>query len=502
MSGSGFRVLMAVGLLSAGPMSAAPLTYCNPLPLPDYPIGRDARESRLGDSIEGAPLWRQEHKVPFRELADPSALYHEGKWYLYPSVDMAWVSDDDGATWRHHPLNIRDIGYAPTIVLHAGKFYLLACDEELYVADAPLGPFAPLGKMQIPRPEGAPKLGDPMLFSDEGRLYLYWGCSADSGIWGVALDPSNPLQAVGEPKELIPFHPGARPWEMLGEHNQHPAHGWLEGAWMLKHGSRYYLTYAAAGTANRTYAMGCYVGESPLGPFRPQKNNPILRTTEGLITGTAHGSVVAGANGALRVFYTIRAGAVHSFERRVGMDAAFIDDEGELRVKDARATSSPRWLPGRVPKGANPDGPGWIALNAGSAAFGSSFAPGQPGVLATDDEIRSWWQPAADDTAAVLTSRLAAPGEIHAVRLVWRDIGLDPLRGVSAGAFRYRVEAETAKDTWTVLLDRSANGEDLLIDYREVPATKATRVRLVLLGAPKGITPGVADFSVFGMWKH
>ena len=63
---------------------------------------------------------------------------------------------------------------------------------------------------------------------------------------------------------------------------------------MLKRDGTYYLTYAAAGTENRTYAMGCDVGTSPLGPFVPQKNNPILRTTTGLVTGTAHGCVVEG----------------------------------------------------------------------------------------------------------------------------------------------------------------------------------------------------------------
>ena len=47
----------------------------------------------------------------------------------------------------------------------------------------------------------------------------------------------------------------------------------------------------AAGTENRTYAMGCSLGKSPLGPFAPQKNNPILRSTSGLITGTGHGCI-------------------------------------------------------------------------------------------------------------------------------------------------------------------------------------------------------------------
>ena len=62
----------------------------------------------------------------FRELADVSVLWHDGAWYLYPSVDMAWVSKDGGASWQHHPLNVRDLGYAPTVVRHKGKFLLMA----------------------------------------------------------------------------------------------------------------------------------------------------------------------------------------------------------------------------------------------------------------------------------------------------------------------------------------------------------------------------------------
>ena len=40
--------------------------------------------------------------------------------------------------------------------------------------------------------------------------------------------------------------------------------------------------------------------------------------------------------------------------------------------------------------------------------------------------------------------------------------------------------------------------KDLLIDYRECKPTTGTRARLVILGSPKGITPGVAEFTVFG----
>ena len=40
--------------------------------------------------------------------------------------------------------------------------------------------------------------------------------------------------------------------------------------------------------------------------------------------------------------------------------------------------------------------------------------------------------------------------------------------------------------------------DDLLIDYRECPATPGAAARLVVVGSPAGITPGVAEFTVFG----
>ena len=118
-------ILSALALIAsaASTMSAevAPSTFCNPLPIPDYPIGRLARAVTNGEPSGGAGLWLLEQKEQFRELADPTALWLDGNWYLYPSVDMAWVSADNGATWRHDPLNIRDVGYAPTVVTASRK---------------------------------------------------------------------------------------------------------------------------------------------------------------------------------------------------------------------------------------------------------------------------------------------------------------------------------------------------------------------------------------------
>ena len=473
------------------------MTFCNPLSLPDYPVGRLCRDVVNGQSSENSTQWLLGRKQQYRELADPTVLLEEGNWYLYPSTDMAWVSDDNGATWQHHPLNIRDVGYAPTVVKHAGRFLLMASGSALYAADSPLGNYVQLGPIVLPADSKAPVQGDPMLFSDDdGRLYFYWGCSESSGIWGVELDRDNPTKVIGNPAKLIPFRPDIHHWERLGEWNQNPNVGWLEGAWMLKQGGKYYLTYSAAGTEFRTYAMGCYVGDSPLGPFTPQKRNPILRTTEGLVTGTGHGCIVPGPDGGLWAFYTIRAGVAHIFERRVGMDRAEIDANGELVVSGA--TQFPQWLPGKNPGANSANETGWLPLNGAGGTFGSTSAPNLPGLYAVDNELRTWWQPAEGDLQPVLTSSFTSPAVIHAVRIIWCDVGLNANKGVLPGPYRYRVEAEVSPDSWKTIIDRTASTEDLLVDYRECPPATASKARLIIMGWPKGITPGVVEFTVFG----
>lgn len=473
-----------------------PSTFCNPISLPNYPIGRFARDLSGGDTGPDW-MWRLGYKQQYRELADVTALWFDGKFYLYPSVDMAWVSEDLGATWTHHPLNVRDIGYAPTVVRHRDRFLLMASNSSIYAATSPLGPYDDVGRIALRRDKSMPDFIDPMLFSDtDHRLYYYWGCSPIGGIWGVELDANDVTKVVGIPKELIPFDPVKFPWEAVGQWNQNPRVGWMEGAWMLKRGNRYYLTYNAGGTENRTYAMGAYVSESPLGPFMPQQRNPILRSLDGLITGTAHGSIIAGPSDELWAFYSVRASVVHAFERRLGMDRADVDANGELFVHGA--TSLPQRLSGQKPGDAKAKDFDWLPMNGEMRTIGSSQSPNLEGRFAVDNDLKTWWQPAESDMSPTLTTEFMLPSTIHAARIVWRDVGLDSSKGVVPGPIRYRIEIETSRDQWTIMIDRKESTEDLLVDYRECKPTVGTRARLVILGWPTGITPGVTEFNLFG----
>src|SRR5699024_2205526 len=41
-----------------------------------------------------------------------------------------------------------------------------------------------------------------LFLDDDGRVYLYWGCSNTTPIWGVEMDPKT-MTPIGEKKELI-----------------------------------------------------------------------------------------------------------------------------------------------------------------------------------------------------------------------------------------------------------------------------------------------------------
>ncbi len=489
--------MLLCGLVARAQNSnAPPKTYCNPLSLPDYPIGKKARDIVVGE-VTSPREWKLGHKEQFRELADPSAIYEGGRWYLYPSVDMAWESDDDGGTWQHRPLNIRDIGYAPTVVKHKGHYLLMAGNSPVYSADSPLGDYKELGRINLPRGSKAPGEKDPMLFSDDdGRLFFYWGCTSSGGIWGVELNADDTSKVIGDPVDLIPFQPDLFPWEKTGEQNQNAKAGWMEGSWMLKRNGKYYLTYSAAGTESRAYAMGCYVGDKPLGPFTPQKNNPVMRHTEGLITGTGHGCVVAGPDNQLWAFFCVQAGIAHVWERRVGFDRAQINAAGELAVDGP--TENPQWLPGKNPNPNGSNDTGWRPLGRAATTVASSSTPDHTANLAADDNLLTFWKAQAGDSQPILTQTFGSPGEIHALRVIWRDTGLDTSHGINPGPFQYHLDAQISPGTWKTIIDRTASNEDFLIDYRECRPVMATAARLVITGWPKGINPSVCELTVFG----
>lgn len=485
-------------------------TYCNPIKLPDYPYTPSANpdynppESKFDPGAMDADVpqklkdvfdftFASDVRGPYRETADPTCMYYDGKWYVYPSCGMAYVSEDF-VHWEKHEVSPAYIGHAPTIEQHRGQFLFSANSAGLWIADNPLGPLTFVNDFHTPSGE-AIKCNDPMIFADDdGRLYFYWGMD-NEGIRGAELDPEKPWQMITEPKHLFPFDP-EHEWERLGEHNEDYGNAFIEGSWMFKYGDTYYLTYSAAGTEFSTYAMGCYTSKSPLSGFKCQELNPICKDTHGLVRGVGHGSIVRGPKGTLWVFYTIAVGYMGNLERRIGFDPAGIDENGQLYT--IAASETPQWAPGFCKHPELGNDAGLTCISARKSVRASSAMQGREPLYALDESMLTWWQPEADDTKKRLEIFLRGRFDIAAVRICWRECGLDPKHGVPAGPIRYKIETSMDTADWTMVCDMSENNKDYLVDYQTFEPVTAKYIRIEICGAPEGIQPGIIDFSVFG----
>lgn len=451
-------------------------TYCNPLYVEDYPRGIGGESDR-------------ECTADYRSLADPEVIRWNGKWYMFPTYRLAYVSDDM-VHWRNLPIEPNDVGPAPTVMLYKGRCYLSGGDGPLYVGNTPEGPFHSLGFFRLPDGR-ATKLRDTMLFADDdGRVYLFWGLGKE-GIYGVELSTDNLTQMLHQPKQLIAFHP-EHTWERFGEYNQSYGQTYLEGAYLLKERGRYYLVYSVPGTCYGTYCLAAYVSDvGPLEGFICQKRNPILFGKNGLVRGPGHGSFTHDADGSLWCYYTMVLCHHHKYERRIGMDRAGIDEHGELYVEGP--TSIPQPAPGEKQH------PGWLPLTVANPTRATSCAPGRDSLYAVDEHMLTWWQPAPDDPEPAITVSLRAEYLVESLRIIWRDVEMNYSAGHLPGPFRFYIDGLT-HNGWTILLDSCSNRTDVNCFYAPCRPTVCSHVRLHILSWPPGIKPGVIDFTAFGVF--
>ncbi len=147
------------------------------------------------------------------------------------------------------------------------------------------GPFTDLGHPLVHDP-GMSQI-DAHAFQDEmGQSYLVWKDDGNAfgkptPIWGQKLAPDG-LSVVGGKAKLITNDLG---WEGSV----------VEGPWVTRRGSDYYLFYSGNAYYNASYAVGVAHATSPLGPYT-KAGAPIL-TSHGAWAGPGHGSVVKAPGG-------------------------------------------------------------------------------------------------------------------------------------------------------------------------------------------------------------
>lgn len=479
-------------------------TYCNPLDLP-------YRYQHMNENGR---------RYAFREGADPTLVFFKGTYYLFVSMSAGFFYSKDLLRWNFHPdLNLLIYDYAPD-VRQVGE-YLYFCASRRHKNCPILRSADPLNQkfeeVAAPFP-----FWDPDLFQDEdGKLFLYWGCTNTEPIWGVELDRKT-LQPIGKRQALISAAPDSLGYERPGENGvvdkgsnvvyRHLARlfnpvtqkiefpsgvtelggysaealtkmflavgaPYIEGAFMTKHNGKYYLQYACPGTQYNIYADGVYVGDGPLGPFHRQKSNPFSSVPGGFMTGAGHGSTIKDQYGNFWHTATMRISVNHDFERRVGLFPAGFDEDGELYCNQNFAD-----YPRRIPQCRFDPWelqPEWMLLSYGMRAFASSSAPDREPGLAVDENSRTWWSAAEAAPGQWLAVDLGGTKAVHAIQVNFADEGITiEFPADSYGDDRktrhiettpqiscYRLEVSQDAERWTLLENVEREGANAYFEY-------------------------------------
>jgi hypothetical protein len=471
-----------------------------------------------GQSIEGRRYVNPLTIEGAGNLADPTVIRFEGRYYLYATGGLGpgtsiW-SSDDLVKWEHHVARFEghETSDAPAAFVYNGHVYVAGNGTGLFRSAHALGPFEYMGDFSDHagrRPEGLCPgcedggFFDPTFFvDDDERLYLYYAGPGVEGIYGAELDPADPTQLLGPVQLFFAFDPDHL-WERYGNRNEYSTQSWVEGPWMTKHDGTYHLQYSAPGTDWITYAVGVYTSASPLGPFTYYDGSPVLLHRGGMINGVGHNSIVDGPDGTLWTFYNILYNNWDREEltRRIGMDPVGFDAAGNMVIDGPSET--PQWAPGVNARPWVGNASGSVAVSSDKALSASSARAGREAPLAVDDNIRTVWEPAAADPAPRLDLDLGVESRgqqfiIDSVRLLFALPEGPSSKGGALRSRGYRIEVSEDGATFTTVVDKSANAYDNAVEFDVLKPVRCRYVRLTLTGWPEGLPRKLIEITVFG----
>ncbi len=460
-------------------------TFCNPLNLP-YRFA----------------LWEHQQGKVGREAADPFIRFENDTYWLFASKCGGYFHSKDLVHWTF----VQQPGYpteqyAPTVLFRDNTCYFLGSSgRELWMNDKlETQPWKLLRKMN--------DMPDPDLFQDDdGRVYVYWGCSNSKPIYGQELDVKNNFEPVGNPVVLIPGldleHHGWEAYDStVSDEEIVKQTPWMEGSNVVKHNGLYYLQYSAPGTELRTYADGIYVSDKPLGPYRYEQYSPSTYKPSGYIAAAGHGSTFSGRNQSLWHTSTMKISVNFMFERRIGIfPAVFLKREDGASDQfhcDTYLGDYPQLVPGEKPyssEGSNLAG--WMLLSLKKNATASStldsekYSPSN----AFNEEIESAWSAATGNPGEWLSVDLGKNCRVNSVQINFADINAKHY-GHLNDAYQYVLEHSVDGKKWEVLVDRKNNTEDMPHDYIQLKQPVTTRY----LKLTNYHTPANAMFSVSGL---
>jgi beta-xylosidase len=272
--------------------------------------------------------------------ADPEAHVFDKQYWIYPTysapydsqVFMDAFSSRDLITWTKHPRIIdtssvkwaRRAMWAPSIVEKGGWYYLffgandIQSDKELGgigVARSrnPAGPFVDyLRKPLIDAFHNGAQPIDQNVFRDrDGSYYIVYGGWRHCNIAKLNDDFTG----------LVPLPDGSTFKEITPS-------GYVEGAYMMTKGDKYYFMWSEGGWTGPDYAVAYAIGSSPSGPF--ERIGKILQQDSTIATGAGHHSMLNAGDKWYIVYHRRPLGDTGRDHRVVAIDEVRFDDQGRI----------------------------------------------------------------------------------------------------------------------------------------------------------------------------
>lgn len=443
-------------------------------------------------------------KISYRSGADPVIVDHKGEYFLFVTISGGWWHSNDLLHWKYITPDkwpMEDM-CAPAAVSVRDTLYLFQStfqQRPIFISTEP-----EKGKLifynrwlpQLPKDVGP---WDPDLFYDEekNKWYMYWGSSNVYPIYGAELDKKNELTYKSNYEKLISLHPDIHGWERFGKNHTDTIRPFIEGAWMTKYKSKYYLQYAAPGTEFNVYANGTYIGDSPLGPFTYAPYNPVSYKPGGFVTGAGHGNTFQDKFGNYWNTGTPWVAVNWRFERRIAMFPAGFDKDDQM-FSNTRFGDLPHFLPNKKWNNKNELFTGWMLLNYKKKVVASSqlenFSPDQ----VADENPRTFWVAKTNKKGEWLSIDLGKEMELRAFQINYTDYKSNLFSNDTSVYVQFVMHYSSDGKIWKLLYDQSQVKEDHPNAYVELKApVKARYVKFENIYVP---TPNLAvsDIRVFG----